>query len=275
MDNQQPIAFIPAAGRGIRLSPITKIIPKEMFPVGRKPIIHHLVERLAKSGINKIIIAINPQKKIIQQYLGGGSDFGVHIRYVITNPHGIDKALWAAKRYLSHQPFLYCAGDMFIKTPNIFTKLISLYKQYPGTGILTLKHMPTSELSRFAVSITRKKIGPLWDVQSLVEKPKSSRAQLPLVSLGIMILPPAFFEIMQKPKNEKEIQLSKYLNLFNKKGIPLWGYETKEDVYDCSNINEFALANLSETKPRPHSLSPTRHSRFGDGAGQGILASDK
>ncbi|HDX9614872.1 TPA: UTP--glucose-1-phosphate uridylyltransferase, partial [Bacillus toyonensis] len=37
-------AIIPAAGYGTRSLPITKVIPKEMFPIGNKPAIHYIVE---------------------------------------------------------------------------------------------------------------------------------------------------------------------------------------------------------------------------------------
>ena len=35
-------AIIPAAGYGTRMLPITKTIPKEMLPVGNKPVIQYL-----------------------------------------------------------------------------------------------------------------------------------------------------------------------------------------------------------------------------------------
>ncbi|MBE9471990.1 MAG: hypothetical protein IMY75_07800, partial [Chloroflexi bacterium] len=44
----QPItkAIVPAAGLGTRLLPATKSQPKEMLPVGRKPVIQYVVEEL-------------------------------------------------------------------------------------------------------------------------------------------------------------------------------------------------------------------------------------
>ena len=49
-------AVIPAAGLGTRMLPLTKSIPKEMLPVGRKPMIQHTVEELVSSGIKKICL---------------------------------------------------------------------------------------------------------------------------------------------------------------------------------------------------------------------------
>ena len=47
-------AVIPAAGLGSRLLPLTKAIPKEMLPVGDKPVIEHTVRELVASGITDI-----------------------------------------------------------------------------------------------------------------------------------------------------------------------------------------------------------------------------
>ena len=44
-------AIIPAAGYGTRMLPITKTIPKEMLPVGNKPVIQYIVEGLVSAGI--------------------------------------------------------------------------------------------------------------------------------------------------------------------------------------------------------------------------------
>lgn len=62
------LVVIPAAGHGTRLLPITKSIPKEMFPLIDKPVIHHVVEETFLSGIEEIIIVMSERKKIIKDY---------------------------------------------------------------------------------------------------------------------------------------------------------------------------------------------------------------
>ena len=48
-------AIAPVAGLGTRLLPTTKVLPKEMLPVGRLPVIHHVVEELIAAGIRQIL----------------------------------------------------------------------------------------------------------------------------------------------------------------------------------------------------------------------------
>ncbi len=62
-------AVVPAAGLGTRMLPITKSIPKEMLPVGEKPMIQVAIEELSASGIRKIAIVIRQGKEGIREYL--------------------------------------------------------------------------------------------------------------------------------------------------------------------------------------------------------------
>lgn len=61
-------AVILAAGIGTRFLPVTKALPKELLPVGGKPVLHYLVEEMADSGINEVILVISPEKQAIKKY---------------------------------------------------------------------------------------------------------------------------------------------------------------------------------------------------------------
>ncbi len=233
-------AFIPAAGRGTRLYPMTRMLPKEMFPVGTKPLLHHLVDRLREAGIVDITIALNREKRLIRQYFGDGSAMGVHITYITAPPLGIDKALWGAKRVLKNKPFLFCVGDIFLKRPTLFKNLISLYTRHK-TAVLALRRMPRRALSRFAVPTLLKDKNRLMRVVSLTEKPRVRSAPSSYASLGIMILPPLFWIYLSKPRTQNEIPLSHYLTLFAH-DAKLLGCVTRETVRDCSTFNDFIRA---------------------------------
>jgi UTP--glucose-1-phosphate uridylyltransferase len=61
-------AVIPAAGLGSRMLPVTKGVPKEMLPAGRKPLIQHVVEEAVASGIREICVVIRAGKEVIRDY---------------------------------------------------------------------------------------------------------------------------------------------------------------------------------------------------------------
>ena len=56
-------AIVPAAGLGTRLLPATKSQPKEMLPVGRKPVIQYVVEELQAAGLRQILIVTGRRKR--------------------------------------------------------------------------------------------------------------------------------------------------------------------------------------------------------------------
>lgn len=64
--------IIPAAGLGTRLYPMTKILPKEMLPIGGRPMIYYTVFEAALSGLEEIYIVVNKQKESLRQYIEGG-----------------------------------------------------------------------------------------------------------------------------------------------------------------------------------------------------------
>ena len=62
------IAIVPVAGRGTRLLPLTKSQPKEMLPVGRKPVVQYVVEELARCGIGRLLFVTGPGKTAIENH---------------------------------------------------------------------------------------------------------------------------------------------------------------------------------------------------------------
>jgi UTP--glucose-1-phosphate uridylyltransferase len=61
-------AVIPAGGLGTRLLPFTKAVPKEMLPIGNKPLIQYAVEEAVGSGIQEIVLVTAPGNTTLQQY---------------------------------------------------------------------------------------------------------------------------------------------------------------------------------------------------------------
>jgi len=74
--------MIMAGGKGKRLRPLTAAIPKPLLPIGEKPIIQLIIEKMNQSGIKHIFISLNYKKEMIQNFLRDGSRFGVKIQYL-------------------------------------------------------------------------------------------------------------------------------------------------------------------------------------------------
>ena len=59
---------IPVAGLGTRLLPATKSQPKEMLPIGRKPVVQYVVEEMVEQGLKKILFVTGRDKRSIEDH---------------------------------------------------------------------------------------------------------------------------------------------------------------------------------------------------------------
>ncbi|MFZ1753138.1 MAG: sugar phosphate nucleotidyltransferase [Caldilineaceae bacterium] len=63
------IAVVPVAGLGSRLLPATKSQPKEMLPVGRRPVVQYVVDELTRVGMRRLLFVTGPGKTSIENHL--------------------------------------------------------------------------------------------------------------------------------------------------------------------------------------------------------------
>jgi MurNAc alpha-1-phosphate uridylyltransferase len=107
-------AMILAAGRGERMRPLTDLTPKPLLKVGGKSLIVWHLERLAQAGFKEIVINHAHLGEQIEQALGDGSRWDLHIQYspeknALETAGGIANAL----SLLGDEPFLVVNGDTF------------------------------------------------------------------------------------------------------------------------------------------------------------------
>ena len=101
-------AFIFAAGLGTRLKPLTDTMPKALVPVGGKPLLYHVIEKLKSAGIKKIVINIHHFGEMIIEYVKENNNFGIEIvfsdeRQMLLETGG---AIKHAVDLLGDEPFL-------------------------------------------------------------------------------------------------------------------------------------------------------------------------
>jgi dTDP-glucose pyrophosphorylase/CBS domain-containing protein len=59
---------IMAGGRGSRLEPFTRVLPKPLIPVGDKPVIDHIIDRFRAYGVYEFYLTIHHKSKILRAY---------------------------------------------------------------------------------------------------------------------------------------------------------------------------------------------------------------
>ena len=66
--SKDTFVVIMAGGKGVRLDPFTKILPKPLIPLGEKPIIELVMDNFRKYGFNKFLISLNYKAEMIKMY---------------------------------------------------------------------------------------------------------------------------------------------------------------------------------------------------------------
>ncbi|MFZ2266840.1 MAG: nucleotidyltransferase family protein [Azonexus sp.] len=108
-------AFILAAGRGERMRPLTDHTPKPLLEAGGKPLIVWHLERLAAAGFRDIVINHAHLGAQIEEALGDGSRWGLHIEYSAEPPGALETAggIATALPLLGNEAFLVVNGDVY------------------------------------------------------------------------------------------------------------------------------------------------------------------
>jgi hypothetical protein len=71
---------IMAGGKGTRLEPFTRVLPKPLIPVGDKPVIDYIIDKFRVYGISEFYLTIHHMSKIVRAYFEEKEpDYSVHI----------------------------------------------------------------------------------------------------------------------------------------------------------------------------------------------------
>ena len=145
-------AVIPAAGLGTRMLPLTKNVPKEMLPVGKKPMIQYAVEELLSSGIKKICIVIRPQKEVIREYFLSKYAYKqdesveeverlvseLQLTFVYQRqPLGLGDALMTARDFVGNNAFVMVIPDQILYSKKPATLQLLEYSKSDQSAVWT------------------------------------------------------------------------------------------------------------------------------------------
>ena len=131
-----PVAIL-AGGLATRLRPITEKIPKSLIEVAGEPFICHQLEYLRKQGINSVVLCIGFLGEMIQEVVGDGSRWDMHVSYSLDGPSllGTGGALRQALPLLEEH-FFILYGDSYL--PIDFSDVEKTYAASGKKGLMTV-----------------------------------------------------------------------------------------------------------------------------------------
>jgi len=189
-------ALILAAGKGIRVRPMTYTIPSPMIPILQKPVMDYLLELLSQHGFTKIMVNVSHLAEEIVNYYRDGQGFGVDIAYSfegrIDDGELIGVALGSAggiKKIQTFQPFfddtfVVLCGDALVDLD--ISEAVLRHKQKGAVASLITKRIPREKASSYGVVVSDEH----GRVLSFQEKPAIEEAASDMINTGIYIFEP-------------------------------------------------------------------------------------
>ena len=213
-------AVILAAGMGTRVLPATKAIPKEMLTIVDKPAIQYIVEEVAASGIEEVMIVLSRGKTAVQDHFdrspeleralleAGKQDIYdsikdipgmVNIRYVRQmEMKGTGDAVMYARSFVGDEPFVVIYGDdVIIGDDPATAQVCRAYEKY-GRGAVAMKEVPTELVLKYCTLDVKPKADNVYDVSDMIEKPKPEEIISNFAILGRCVLPAKVFDLLEK-----------------------------------------------------------------------------
>jgi len=241
-------ALIPAAGHGTRFLPVTRVVPKEMLPIGAKPALQLIVEEALAAGADEVVIVISPEKEIIRRYFEGDPELAPRIRWSFqTEQKGLGHAVLQAADALAdeQEPVLVLLGDALVSGEAPSSTMAAISQAYGGASVVGLEEVPLERVSRYGIVKGLnapngvnglKDLDRIVKIEDLVEKPAPDKAPSRLAIAGRYLLDPAIFGLLasQTAGVGGEIQLTDAIRrLLDLK--PAYGYRYPGTRHDIGN----------------------------------------
>ncbi len=273
------IAVVPVAGLGTRLLPATKSQPKEMLPVGRKPVVQYVVEELTRVGMKRLLFITGPGKTSIENHFDlnpeliqllretGKEDLlaefefeRMPVQYFYTRQRqllGLGHAVSCAEPFVGDQPFVVALGDSIIglhAQSDVVRRMTDCFVRNHAAAVIAFEQVPLSEVHHYGIAQPKNGTGDVFEVADLIEKPSAQEAPSNLAIAARYVFAPSIFAAIKRttPGKGGEIQLTDAIRLILQGGGKVYGIRLSDDErrFDIGNFEsyfqafvEFALAD--------------------------------
>ena len=270
-------AVIPVAGLGTRLLPATKSQPKEMLPVGRKPIVQYIVEELIHVGVEEILFVTGPGKTSLENYFDMNHELvqmlrekgkeeqlaelefdRFHVQYYYTRQRqllGLGHAVSCARSFVGSEPFVVALGDSIIGLTvqsEVVRRMEQCFEEQGCAAVIAFEEVPPHEVGQYGIARPASD-DEVFQLLDIIEKPAPDEAPSNLAVAARYIFTPKIFAALERTEPGKggEIQLTDAIKLLIEEGEKVYGVRLQgERRYDIGNFEsyfqafvEFALAD--------------------------------
>ena len=294
-------AVVPVAGFGTRLLPVSKSLPKEMLPVGRKPVVQYVVEELEEAGIRSVLFITGRGKSAIENHFDRDAqlrakltengkeellatlayeDASMEFLYTRQSEQlGLGHAIRLGEGFVQGEPFVIALGDSIIESQgdaSVLRRLIDAFERTGAAAAIAFEEVPKADVSRYGIAApSAEPLRGLGDdvfrIHSLIEKPTPDEAPSCLAIAGRYVVDAAVFDALRRtqPGAGGEIQLTDAFRILLDGGKALIGvrFRPGERRHDIGSFDSYYRTFLHFALQDPDHGSALRDA-FENRAGQ-------
>ena len=217
---------IMAGGKGTRLYPYTKVLPKPLIPIGEQTILEHIMERFNNFGCNHFYLTVNYKKNMIKAYLEDKReefqiDFVEEEKFL-----GTGGSLYLLKNSLD-KTFILSNCDILVEAD--YSDVINYHKQngYKITMVTSLKN--------YTIPYGVIKVANGGSISEIVEKPEYNFQ----VNTGFYVLEP---EILKEIPENEFYHITDLINEYVKRGEKVGVYPITGNAWlDMGELKEMEV----------------------------------
>jgi len=265
---------IPVAGPGTGLLPATKSQPKEMLPVGRKPVVQYVVEEMIEQDIINIMFITGRDKRTIEDHFDRDPELASYLaqvgeeqlldetdyekrgaRFFYTRqlipkgrhtPAGLGDAVMTARDFVSAEPFVVALGDTIIRSGNhagLIRRMVKSHFEHESSCTIAVTTVDSDDVSQYGIVSPVGRSRTNFEIDDVIEKPSTEEAPSRLAVAGRYIFTPEIFEAIEKtaPGNKGEIELTDAIRILTRMGRKVRCVHLKKDEhrYDIGNPESY------------------------------------
>lgn len=262
---------IPAAGYGTRVSPASRAVPKELFPIPvvgwdgevyLVPALQIIIENLFEAGFRRFYIVVNSYKEsVFRGYLEPDYSYlktlynsgknteanilnefyrileNIEIHYIMQDEAlGVGDAVYRCRKYIDNDFMIHMGDDFIVNRENQYKYLVDNYTRLKADAVILVQRV---EDPRQYGIVEGRDEGSYIVVEKIIEKPRVETPKYAI--LGIYCIKPVLFEIMERLASRGGWELTDAVQTMVEKGYKVYALKVKEGAVriDIGRVNTY------------------------------------
>ena len=261
-------SVIPAAGKGSRMYPLTKSVPKELFPLVDRPVILTVIEEAQRCGIEAFHVVTSPQKPALREFFTPSVDddprnpraFPMPAVNFVTQDEarGLGHAVLQAREAVGNEAFVVqLPDDLYHPEDPLLQTMLNVHAMTGGCVVALMEVSPEEAKMYSSAAVTPVDLGPgvddghkVFQLADIIEKPEPDQVRSNYAIMGRYVLDSRIFEVLANtpPGRNDEIQLTDALAAYAEipiaDGGGVWGVVSRGRHFDTGNLVGYLQAQI-------------------------------